>query len=135
MTSEVTYLGDLRAESVHLSSGAKFVTDAPVDNHGRGEAFSPTDLVATALANCMLTVMGIGAQGRGIDMDGTHVSINKIMAANPRRISRIEATVTFPNKPFTDEQKKLLEHIALTCPVAQSLHPDLEQAITFVWPS
>ncbi len=134
MTSEVTYLGDLRATSVHLSSGTVIITDAPVDNHGKGEAFSPTDLVATALANCMLTVMGIGAQGRGIDMDGAQVSINKIMAANPRRISRIEATFTFPDKSFTVEEKKILEHIALTCPVAKSLHPDIEQAITFVWP-
>lgn len=134
-TSTVTYLGNLRAESVHLQSGNKIFTDAPVDNHGQGQAFSPTDLVATALANCMLTVMGIAAQERNIDMAGAHATVTKVMAANPRRITRIEITVTFPDKPYTLEQRDLLERIGYHCPVAKSLHPDLEQAITFVWPA
>jgi len=108
MTSEVNYLGELRTSATHLASSNTIITDAPVDNHGKGEAFSPTDLVATALANCALTVMGIGARERGIDMDGAHASITKHMVANPRRISKIEMTITFPvDKTYDSKEKQI----------------------------
>ena len=132
MTSKVTYLGDLRTECTHLQSGSSFITDAPVDNNGKGEAFSPTDTVATGLASCMMTMMGIKAREMGVDMKGTTASVNKIMAANPRRISRIEVTLVFPFD--TDEKtRKILEHTANTCPVFYSLHPDVEKVIVFNW--
>jgi uncharacterized OsmC-like protein len=118
-----------------LASSNSIITDAPVDNHGKGEAFSPTDLVATALANCALTVMGIAARERGIDMDGAKAEITKHMAANPRRISKVEMNISFPpDKVYDEKQKQILEHIGYNCPVAKSLHPDIEQAITFIWP-
>ncbi len=135
MTSEIIYTGDLRTEAVHLKSGNKIITDAPIDNQGKGEAFSPTDLVATALGNCMLTVMGIAANAHGIDMDGARVTINKIMASDPRRISKIEAEIYMPAKTFSAKDKKILEHAGINCPVAKSLHPDLEQQLNFHWPS
>ncbi len=132
MTSKVTYLGDLRTESTHLQSGNSFFTDAPLDNNGKGEAFSPTDTVATGLASCMMTMMGIKAREMGVDMKGTTASVNKIMSADPRRISRIEVTLEFP---FAADSKtrKILEHTANTCPVHYSLHPDIEKIIVFNW--
>ncbi|HTB32918.1 MAG TPA: OsmC family protein [Bacteroidia bacterium] len=133
ITSRVIYSGGLRTEAEHIKSGNKIVTDAPPDNHGRGEAFSPTDLMSTSLATCMLTVMGIACQSRGINIDGTTAEVTKIMAANPRRVAEIQITITFPAMGYTDEQKKLLELTARTCPVAESLHPNLIQNITFVY--
>lgn len=136
MTSTVHYNGDLRTTITHLQSGNATITDAPLDNNGKGLAFSPTDLVATALASCMMTVMGIKARDKGLDMDGTTATVNKIMAASPRRIARVEVAFTFPPaaKNFSEADKKLLEKTALTCPVAQSLSAELEQEIAFVWP-
>ena len=132
MTSKVTYLGDLRTECTHLQSGNTYITDAPLDNNGKGEAFSPTDTVATGLANCMMTVMGIKARDLDVDMKGTTAKVNKIMAADPRRISRIEVTFDFPFK--TDEKiRTILERTANTCPVHYSLHPDIEKVIVFNW--
>jgi putative redox protein len=133
LTSRVIYSAGLRTEAVHLKSGNKIITDAPTDNHGKGEAFSPTDLLATSLATCMLTVMGIACDARSISMDGTVAEVTKIMAANPRRVAEIKITITFPSMGYTDEQKKMLEHTGRTCPVAQSLHPNLIQNITFVF--
>lgn len=133
ITSKVIYTGGLRTSAVHLKSGNTIITDAPPDNHGKGEAFSPTDLMATSLANCMLTVMGIACQSRNINIDGTVAEVTKIMAANPRRVAEIHITLTFPPMGYTDEQKKLLELTARTCPVAESLHPKLIQNITFVF--
>ncbi len=130
MTSEIKYLGDLRTEAIHLKSGEKIITDPPIDNQGKGEAFSPTDLLATSLGNCMLTIMGIAARTHGIDITGTTCSINKIMAAEPRRVSEIEAIINLP-KNYEDKEKKILEHAALTCPVYYSLHPDLKKTISF----
>lgn len=132
MTSTVTYLGDLRTECTHLQSGTTFNTDAPLDNNGKGEAFSPTDTVATGLASCMITMMGIKARHMGLDITGTNASVNKIMAADPRRISRIEVTLEFP---FASDERtrKILENVANTCPVHYSLHPDIEKIITFNW--
>ena len=132
MTSKVTYLGDLRTECTHLQSGNTFITDAPVDNNGKGEAFSPTDIVATGLATCMITVMGIKARDLGVDMKGTTAEVTKIMAADPRRISGIEVTLNFPFS--TDEKTRtILERTANTCPVHYSLHPDIKKDIVFIW--
>jgi putative redox protein len=133
LTSKVTYSGGLRTECVHIKSGNKIITDAPPDNHGKGEAFSPTDLMSTSLATCMLTVMGIACEARSMNMDGAVAEVTKIMAANPRRVAEIHITLTMPNKGYTDEQKKMLEHTGRTCPVALSLHPNLIQNITFVF--
>jgi putative redox protein len=96
MTATVTYLGELRTEATHLLSGTKIITDAPPDNQGKGEAFSPTDLCATSLAACMITIMGISARNHGLDMTGAHATINKIMASDPRRIARVEINITMP---------------------------------------
>ena len=129
-TSTVEYLGELRTELIHLESGDKVFTDAPKDNEGKGEAFAPTDLVATALASCMISIMGIKARNNGIDIVGTKAEILKVMQSNPRRISRIEILITFP-KSYNDKNKKILERAAITCPVGKSLDADIEQKITF----
>lgn len=131
-TSKVIYLGNLRTENEHLKSGNKFITDAPTDNNGKGEAFSPTDTVATALANCMITVMGIKARDLQVNMDGTTAEVTKIMAANPRRISKIEVILNFPSG-IDEKSRKILENTGRTCPVLQSLHPDIEKQIEFHW--
>lgn len=130
MTSKVKYLGGLRTESEHLQSGSKMITDAPVDNHGKGEAFSPTDTVANALATCMLTVMGIKAESLEIDMDGASAEVTKTMASDPRRISKIEVNISFP-KSYGEKETKILENTGKTCPVLHSLHPDIEKDISF----
>lgn len=132
MTSKVTYQGNLRTEAEHLKSGTVMITDAPVDNHGKGEAFSPTDTVATALATCMLTVMGIKAESMGIEIKGTTAEVEKIMVSNPRRISKIKVGIHFP-KNFTVKEKQILEKTAKTCPVHFSLHPEIEKEITFTY--
>lgn len=135
ITSKVTYVGELHTESVHQASGAHIETDAPKDNNGKGEAFSPTDLTATSLANCMLTVMGIASRKDQITpIDGTSAEVTKVMYADPRRIGEIHITLTFPRANFTEKEKKIYEHTAYTCPVAKSLHPDIKQLLTFVWP-
>ncbi|MBG44058.1 MAG: osmotically inducible protein OsmC [Aequorivita sp.] len=131
-TAKVTYLGNLRAENEHLKSGNKFITDAPTDNNGKGEAFSPTDTVATGLANCMITVMGIKARDLQVNMDGTTAIVTKTMAADPRRISKIEVILDFP-AGIEENARKILENTARTCPVLYSLHPNIEKVITFNW--
>ncbi|MFC6858818.1 OsmC family protein [Zunongwangia atlantica] len=131
MTAKVTYLGSLRTEAEHLQSGTKIITDAPVDNHGKGESFSPTDTVATALATCMLTIMGIKAEAMEISIEGTTAEVTKTMAAEPRRISKIEVVLTLPKK-FDEKEMKILENAAKTCPVFYSLHPDIEKDIRFI---
>jgi len=133
-TSTITYLGELRTEASHTQSNTTIYTDAPKDNHGKGEMFSPTDLVATALASCMISIMGIAAMKEGItNIDGATAEVIKIMRAEPRRIGEIHIKITFPKKDYTDKEKKIYEHSALTCPVAKSLHPDLKQVIKFIW--
>lgn len=134
VTSTVVYEGNLRVRNTHLKSENIFLTDAPTDNNGKGEAFSPTDVVATALASCMLTIMGILAEREHIDLVGTEANITKTMASNPRRISKIEVQFTFPKK-YDDSTKKKLENAALTCPVHHSLHPDIDKDIQFIYPS
>lgn len=132
MTSKVTYLGNLRTESVHIKSNNAFITDAPIDNNGKGEAFSPTDTVATGLASCMLTVMGIKARDMDIDMSGTTAEVTKTMASDPRRISKIKVVLNFPFE--ADKKTRVnLERTANTCPVHYSLHPDIEKDVTFNW--
>ena len=132
MTSKVTYNGELRTECIHLKSNDSFVTDAPVDNNGLGQAFSPTDTVATGLASCMLTMMGIKANGLEVNLKGTTASVSKHMATTPRRISKIEVEVHLPEK-VSEKNRKILKHTADTCPVLYSLHPDIEKVITFHW--
>lgn len=131
-TAKVTYLGNLRTENEHLKSGNKFITDAPTDNNGKGEAFSPTDTVATGLANCMITMMGIKARDMKVNMDGTTALVTKTMAADPRRISRIEVVLDFPSG-IDEKSRKILENTARTCPVHYSLHPDIERVVVFNW--
>lgn len=134
MTSTVIYKGALRTEMKHLQSGSVIENDAPADNHGKGERFSPTDMVATALGSCMLTTMGIKAQSMNIDLVGTTVEITKIMKLEPRRIGGIKANVHFAEGINADEhQRELLERTARTCPVERSLHPDVKLDFVFTW--
>ncbi len=130
-TSEITYLGNLRTQSKHIASNNLIVTDAPIDNHGRGEAFSPTDLMANSLGCCMLTIIGIAANTHQFSIDGTIVKITKIMQSNPRKIAEIKVDFIFPKIEYNSKQKAIIEHAAFTCPVALSLHPDIRQSITF----
>ncbi len=130
-TIKTTYLGELRTQAIHLASGSKLITDAPVDNHGRGENFSPTDLVAAALGSCMLTIMGIAATNHGFSIDGTQLSITKIMKAEPRRIGEVVIDFDFPDVHYTDSQKKIIEFSAHNCPVGKSLNTEVIQTIHF----
>lgn len=132
MTSKVTYLGQLRTKNEHIRSGNTYHTDAPLDNNGKGEAFSPTDTVATGLANCMLTVMGIKAQKMDVNMSGSTAEVTKIMASDPRRISKIVINITIPIEA-DEKTRKILEYTARTCPVMFSLHADIEKVVTFNW--
>jgi putative redox protein len=135
-TAIVIYKGDLRTEAQHVASQDNIITDAPLDNQGKGQAFSPTDLVASALASCMLTIMGIVAARHALDIVGSRAEVDKIMGSNPRRISAIHVTLFMPAAAanFDDSSRQLLENAARTCPVAQSLSPDLQQIIRFVYP-
>lgn len=134
MTSKVIYVGELRTEAVHLQSNTTILTDAPKDNHGKGEAFSPTDLLATSLASCMMSIMGIAAKRDNMTpIDGTTAEVTKVMYADPRRVGEIHIKMIFPNNNFSDKEKKIYENAAHTCPVAKSLHPDIKQQIEFVW--
>jgi uncharacterized OsmC-like protein len=132
-TIKTTYLGDLRTENIHLQSGSKIITDAPCDNRGKGEAFSPTDLLATALGNCIMTIMGIKALDNGIDLTGTEIEITKIMADAPRRVAEVVLEFNFPKKGYTDDEKRMIESVAGTSPVPLSLHPNLKQIVRFNW--
>ena len=134
MTSVTNYLGNLRTESIHISSNDKIVTDAPKDNNGKGEAFSPTDLVASSLSCCILTVIGIVSKKIKYDLTNTKSSVKKIMAGNPRRIAEIVVKIEF-SKPADFKTKTIIEKTALNCPVAKSLHPDIKQNISFMWPN
>ena len=132
-TAKVHYQGNLRTQATHVKSDIQLITDAPTDNNGKGEAFSPTDLVATSLASCMITIMGIKARNKGINIDGIDSEITKVMSSNPRRISEIIISLKMPKSDISSEDQKLLEKVALSCPVALSLHPDIKQTITFNW--
>ncbi len=131
ITAESEYLGNLRTRARHVLSGTEILTDAPPDNQGEGAYFSPTDLVATALGSCMITIMGIVARRDGFSIEGTRWDITKIMGDNPRRIAEIVINLYFPHDEYSDKERRLLEHSVKYCPVAQSLHPDLKQTIHF----
>ncbi|MDI9364100.1 MAG: OsmC family protein [Flavobacterium sp.] len=134
MTSTIIYKGALRTEMTHLQSTSVIENDAPTDNMGKGERFSPTDMVATALGSCMLTTMGIKANTMNIDLTNSKVEITKIMKPDPRRIGGIKAHVTMSKTlNLDDKTKEILERVARTCPVERSLHPDMELDITFEW--
>lgn len=130
-TIETIYQGELRTQAKHVYSGNTIITDAPLDNQGKAEAFSPTDLMSASLGSCMFTIMGIAAREHGINIDGSTCSITKIMAADPRRVSEIQISFNFPEIIYTEKQRAILERSARNCPVAKSLHPDLIQNIVF----
>ena len=125
------YIGGLRTETTHLKSGNKVITDAPPDNNGKGEAFSPTDLTCASLSSCMMTLMGMLAEREGIDLTGLKSEIVKVMAANPRRIAEVQITFTHASLIASDIQKEKLRRAALTCPVAMSVSPEIKQTVTF----
>lgn len=132
MTTSVTYLGNLRTSSVHLQSGSTMLTDAPTDNNGKGEAFSPTDTVANALATCMFTIMAIKCNTMDVELTGSTAAVTKVMAEGPRRIAKIK--IVFDMTCEADEKTRtILEKIAFTCPVHLSLHPDIIRDVTFNW--
>ncbi|MEN6502195.1 MAG: OsmC family protein [Tenuifilaceae bacterium] len=129
-TSTIIYQGNLRTIATHTRSGEQISTDAPVDNQGKGEFFSPTDLLATSLGACMVTIMGISAQTHGFNIDGTRLEVQKIMGTNPRRVVEVIIDLYFPSD-YSDKHKRIIEAASRECPVAQSLHPDLKQTIRF----
>ena len=134
MTSEIIYKGALRTEAKHLQSSIIIETDAPTDNQGKGERFSPTDLLATSLGTCMITTMGIKARNMNVDLTDTKISVQKFMKADPRRVAKVEVIFDFPSSlKIDDKQKQILENTAHTCPVAISIHPDLEVKTVFNW--
>jgi uncharacterized OsmC-like protein len=136
MTSTVIYEGELRTVARHLSSGTQIETDAPLDNQGKAERFSPTDLVATALGSCMLTVMGIKARDMQTDLKDTRIEVQKLMKSDPRRISGINLSFHFSDTlQITEKQRLILERAGNTCPVRQSIHPDIEVVIHYNWPA
>lgn len=131
-TSNITYVGELRTVCMHLQSGTQILTDAPIDNHGKGEAFSPTDLVATALGSCMVSIMGIKSKDLEVDLKDSKVSITKIMQSEPRKIAKIKVVLDI-SITTSDKNKIILERAAMTCPVLLSLHPDIEKEVIFNW--
>jgi putative redox protein len=136
MTSTVIYEGELRTVATHCQSGTVIHTDAPTDNQGKGERFSPSDLVATALASCMMTIMGIKARDMQVDLIGMKIEVTKIMKADPRRISGIHLTFQFPDSlQISDKEKTILERAANSCPVCYSIHPDIDVKVEFNWKS
>ena len=132
MTSKVTYLGELRTSSVHLQSGTEILSDAPTDNHGRGEAFSPTDLLANALGSCMVSIMAIKSKDLNVDLEGSTVEVTKIMQAEPRKIAKILIVMNM-SVAVDEKTKTILERAAMHCPVLLSLNPDIEKDVTFNW--
>ena len=131
-TSSITYVGELRTICIHLQSGTQILTDAPTDNHGKGEAFSPTDLVATALGSCMVSIMAIKSKDLEVDLKDSTVSVTKIMQAEPRKIAKIIVELNMAIDT-SEKNKTILERSAMTCPVLLSLHPDIEKEVTFNW--
>jgi len=127
----VEYQGGLRTQAIHLKSKTEIITDAPTDNNGKGEAFSPTDLVSAALSSCMMTIMGLVAEREGIDLKGLKSDVVKVMSSNPRKIAEIKIDFTHPNLIASEEQKQKLKNAARTCPVALSLSSELKQTVTF----
>ena len=129
---EIVYEGNLRTKAIHLSSGSEIITDAPLDNNGKGEKFSPTDLVATALGSCMLTIMGIAAESQRLDISNTRVKVEKVMGQEPRKIAQVNIEIYFSN-PMSDKHKLILERAAYYCPVAKTLDGNIEENIKFIY--
>ena len=134
-TSKIVYLGDLRTQATHLQSNETIITDAPVDNNGKGEAFSPTDLAATSLGSCAMTIMGIMANREGVDFSGSEIEVKKVMSAEaPRRIAKVIVDFTMKTpETLSEEVQAKYVRAAHTCPVSLSLHPDIEQVFNFKW--
>lgn len=132
MTSTVTYSGELRTRCEHLASGNEFITDAPTDNQGMGQAFSPTDTVATAVASCMLTMMGIKARALQVDLANSRAEVTKHMVSDPRRIGRVDVSLRLP-AAISEKNRKILEHTARHCPVILSLNENIEKVLEFHW--
>jgi putative redox protein len=132
-TIRTVYLGELRTEAEHVKSGQKVITDAPLDNQGKGEAFSPSDLMTASLSSCMLTIMGIAARTHQIPFENISCKVTKVMVANPRRVGEIIVEFDMGKNTFTDKQKAILANAAHTCPVALSLHPELKQTVLFTY--
>ena len=132
-TSTLKYLGNLRTEMTHVKSGQVVVTDAPTDNNGKGEAFSPTDLMSSSLCACMITIMGVAAQTYGFSIDGATAEITKIMSAEPRKVAEIQIEIKFPHNNYSDKDKKIIEHITKKCPVALSLHESVIQNVKLTY--
>jgi putative redox protein len=130
-TVRTKYLGDLRAESLHIQSGDKLITDAPIDNQGKGEAFSPTDLLATAFGSCALTIMGVAAKAHGFTVDGATVETTKVMGNNPRRIVELISEFTLPHNNYSPKERKIIELCVKECPVSSSVSADLKKTCTF----
>jgi putative redox protein len=130
-TAAIRYQGNLRTASTHLQSGDTILTDAPVDNHGRGEAFSPTDLLASSFVSCMITIMGIQAQKRGLELGEVSGTVLKVMAESPRRVARLQVEITFEGNTLDADTRRQIEQAGLNCPVAKSLHPDIHQDVSF----
>jgi putative redox protein len=135
ITIETKYTGELRAISKHIRSGTELITDAPVDNEGKGASFSPTDLLAASLGTCMITVMGIAARKHGINIDGARLEIVKVMLLQPRKVSEIQIKIFMPDVNYSNSERQILEIAGTTCPVALSLHPELKQDIHFIYNS
>ena len=131
-TSKITYQGELRTTCIHLQSGTEILTDAPTDNHGKGEAFSPTDLVATALGSCMVSIMAIKTRDLDLELKDSTLAVTKIMQAEPRKIAKIVVVLNM-SIATSDKNKTILERAAMTCPVLLSLNPDIEKEVTFNW--
>lgn len=132
-TATITYLGGLRTESKHILSNTTILTDAPLDNQGKGEAFSPTDLVSSSLVSCMMTIMGILAEREKLNIIGLKADVTKIMNANPRKIAEIQVSFFLENHTLSEEDQLKLKRAAMTCPVALSLHPEIKQTVEFNW--
>jgi putative redox protein len=133
MTAEIIYQGDLHCLATHLQSGSTIETDAPTDNRGRGERFSPTDLVCVALATCVVTTMGMKAMDMNIDISSTKIAVQKHMKSDPRRIGQIDVTLRLPAGTTTDKDRRILERVGNLCPVHQSLHADVAMNIVYEW--
>ena len=127
--AKINYKGNLRTESIHLKSGEVVLSDAPVDNNGKGAAFSPSDLLCTSLGACMLTIMGMVADKNNINITGTSITVSKIMASEPRRVIEIILQFQMPSNNYSEKEKQLLKNAAITCPVAKSLNPEIKQTL------
>lgn len=132
MTSKITYLGDLRTSAIHLQSGTEILSDAPIDNNGKGEAFSPTDMLATSLGSCMMTIMAIKARDMNVNLEGSTVNVIKEMQTEPRRIGKIGIKMNM-NANVSEKERLILERVAMNCPVHLSLNPAIEKEISFIW--